>query len=102
MGGALEIYNTNNYTYGDNIQADPLLTPLFKLTDLSPCINAGSNQAPALPLTDSHGNPRIRNGRVDIGADEHYVFMNYVAVINMIKEKIRIIPDILCKILGTC
>lgn len=33
----------------------------------SPCIGAGTTNAPSLPATDLDGNPRISNGAIDIG-----------------------------------
>ncbi len=53
------------------------INPLFIATDnyhlsvASPCIDAGSNDAPDLPETDKDGNPRIIAGIVDIGTYEH-------------------------------
>lgn len=36
----------------------------------SPCVNAGTTNAPMLPVTDLDGNPRIINGLVDMGCYE--------------------------------
>jgi len=65
-----------------NIGYDPLFKDMnshnFHLLQGSPCIDAGDNSAiPPSVLTDLDGNPRIINGRVDIGAYEGYV-VNYV------------------------
>jgi len=43
----------------------------FHLTENSPCINTGSNNAPDLPNIDKDGNPRMRDGIVDMGAYEY-------------------------------
>ncbi len=59
------------YNHADNIQEDPLLVPDdIHLTDRSPMINKGNNNAPALPGVDIDGDDRIIFGTVDIGADE--------------------------------
>ncbi|MBP1620394.1 MAG: hypothetical protein H6Q02_1161 [Acidobacteria bacterium] len=57
-----------------DISADPLFAttadPYYRLTELSPAIDSGSNAAPGLPATDFDGNPRIGGPFVDIGAFE--------------------------------
>ena len=57
-----------------NIDLDPsFVDPVngdFRLQKGSPCINAGYNDAKALPQTDLDGNPRIVDGVVDMGAYE--------------------------------
>ncbi|KPA12883.1 polymorphic outer membrane protein [Candidatus Magnetomorum sp. HK-1] len=64
--GLLELeYDGNN-----NIDADPIFTENFALQEFSPCINAGNNNAPELPLTDMDGKDRIFDDIVDIGAFE--------------------------------
>ncbi|MEW6103971.1 MAG: right-handed parallel beta-helix repeat-containing protein [bacterium] len=59
------------------ISADPLFVSPndFHLQPSSPCIDAGSNTAPAIPPTDKDGKPRIINGRVDMGAYEYGHFV---------------------------
>jgi predicted outer membrane repeat protein len=61
--------------WGGNIDADPLLVgPAFgnfHLQPGSPCIDQGDPDfAPAAGETDIDGQPRVRYGRVDMGADE--------------------------------
>jgi len=85
--GANEILNNDNsairITYSDvqggwsgasNINADPLFgDPAngdYHLVAGSPCIDAGTNDAPSLPDTDKDGNPRIVGAAVDMGAYE--------------------------------
>lgn len=67
-----------NYQYvapgiGD-ISGDPLFVDRtngdYHLKIVSPCVNAGWNDAPGLPSLDMDGESRILYGTVDIGADE--------------------------------
>jgi len=64
------------YAGAGNIAQDPLfVAPAlgnFELSDGSPAIDAGTLIVdPPLPATDLAGNPRIINGKVDMGAYEH-------------------------------
>lgn len=60
--------------YNGNIREDPHWVDPgandFHLEPDSPCINAGTNEAPNLPDTDFEGDPRIADEIVDMGADE--------------------------------
>ncbi len=80
IDGGIDAINTNNngtLYWGDgNIDEDPLFVggnPFsYELTKYSPCIDAGTPDTTGLhlPATDLAGNPRIFNGRLDIGAYE--------------------------------
>jgi hypothetical protein len=61
-----------------NISVDPMFVGDgdYHLQDGSPCIDAGSNSALALPDTDKDGNPRIIGYAVDMGAYESQVPLN--------------------------
>jgi len=66
----------NSFTEDLDIKQDPQFVDLgnkdFRLQPNSPCIDAGSNEmVPADLTTDIAGNPRICNGRVDLGAYEY-------------------------------
>lgn len=81
----LFIQDGDNLFQGNNIHMDPLLTQDFHLQDGSPAIDAGDNNAPALPDTDFEGDPRIINDTVDMGADEYkgvYLFDGFQSPIN--------------------
>jgi hypothetical protein len=57
-----------------NISLDPLFVDLagedYHLRPSSPCIDAGSNDAPDLPDVDLDGYPRVVGSAVDMGAYE--------------------------------
>jgi len=73
----------DNLSQGGNINTDPLFvdpaTGDFHLQAGSPCIDAGTNDAPGLFDTDFEGDPRVFDGdndgtaTVDMGADEYVV-----------------------------
>lgn len=52
----------------------------YRLAANSPCINTGSNQPWMAGATDLAGNPRIRKGRVDLGAYESDAWGRYADV----------------------
>jgi hypothetical protein len=64
----------NTYPGAGNIDADPLFADPgsadYHLTAGSLCINAGNDAAVGLPAYDFEGDDRIRQCRVDMGADE--------------------------------
>jgi len=68
-----ELLSPGNYDGGGNICFDPLFIDAvngdFRLQPASPCINAGTNEL-VTGAIDLNGNPRIYNGRVEMGAYE--------------------------------
>lgn len=66
-----------NFFESNNINEDPSLDIDLHLQVGSPCIDAGDNNAPEIPLTDLDGNDRIIDGNfdgtadVDMGAHEY-------------------------------
>jgi hypothetical protein len=48
----------------------------------SPCVAAGTTNAPSLPATDLDGNPRIANGAVDLGCYEYTTNVTHPADTN--------------------
>jgi hypothetical protein len=67
-----------------NMRANPLFVDPqndnYHLTATSQCVNAGNNDAPAIPDTDKDGNPRIIYGTVDMGAYEYQVLLPSITV----------------------
>jgi len=58
----------------DNPDFYDLLSYNYSLNETSPCIDMGTPDTTGLflPATDLNGNPRIGNGRIDIGAYEYF------------------------------
>jgi hypothetical protein len=54
-------------------------TPVRRLRPLSPAVNAGDPAIAAPPAFDQRGAPRIRGGRIDLGAYELQPSVSYVA-----------------------
>lgn len=95
-----EISGSANVTHSDvqggysgagNIDADPLFVDPgmgdYHLLRGSPCIDAGSNDAPNLPDFDFEGDPRVMDGNrdgtaiVDMGVDEVYGYILHLPLI---------------------
>jgi len=76
QGDELYIDYPERYTQGANFTGDPNLSADFHISQASPCIDTGDNNAPNLPIFDFEGDPRIMTGIpgnaaiVDVGADE--------------------------------
>lgn len=91
-GGITRAFNNDIGTWGGktwdygwgSIDADPLFVDPdagdYHLSPGSPCIDAGYESAPGIPVTDLEGDSRVIDGdnsygaRVDIGADEYNGF----------------------------
>lgn len=75
-GGVIATYSdiAGGWPGEGNIATDPYFTDApahdVHLLPNSPCINGGDDGAPLLPDEDFEGEPRIQQGRVDMGADE--------------------------------
>jgi hypothetical protein len=54
----------------------------YHIQGTSPCIAAGTTNAPSLPATDLDGNPRILNGTVDLGCYEYTTNVTHPADTN--------------------
>jgi PKD repeat protein len=69
--------------YGGSITNNPLFASMaaadFDLQAVSPCIDAGLNQAWMSSAEDIEGRPRVLNGRTDIGAHEFRFEANLMA-----------------------
>ena len=64
-----------------NIDADPRFAESsagdIHLLFGSPCLNRGLITAPHLPSKDFEGDPRVADGKVEIGADEFYIHLYF-------------------------
>jgi hypothetical protein len=69
-----DIEDGDNNTTNGCISVDPLFVNTnaadYRLTKFSSCVNAGINQAWMVNALDLDGNPRIKSGKVDMGAYE--------------------------------
>lgn len=76
--GIVDYTGDNNIIYGEgNMDTIPMWDDEseypYSLVNNSPCIDAGQNHIPGIPLPefDIAGNPRIVGGKVDMGAYEY-------------------------------
>ena len=71
---AIQAFNCEvNLAANGNVSADPLFldgTSDFHLQYGSPAVGVGGSSAPNLPSTDLDGNPRMVNGKIDMGVYE--------------------------------
>ena len=73
---AIQTFNCDvigNVGTNGNVSVNPLFldgTSNFHLQYGSPAVGAGDSSAPNLPSTDLDGNPRLVNGKIDMGAYE--------------------------------
>lgn len=73
---AIQTFNcevTGSLTTNGNLSANPLFldgTSDFHLQYGSPAVGVGDSSAPNLPSTDLDGNPRLVNGKIDMGVYE--------------------------------
>ncbi|MDD2331406.1 MAG: FlgD immunoglobulin-like domain containing protein [Candidatus Cloacimonetes bacterium] len=86
----------------DNFSAEPMFSaydwsdPLsYRLGNSSPCINAGIQDTTGLllPTTDLYGNPRIWEGRIDIGCNEYTGYISNPVECYPAASSIRISPN---------
>jgi len=99
-GGRADIYReTGCYLdWGEgNIDADPLFVDVaggdYHLLSESPCIDAGDPAGDYRGQVDMDGEPRVINGRVDIGADEYFpLWAVIVGVSNYNDPGIDVLP----------
>ncbi len=85
------VYNPSGYNYSGlpagtgDISADPVFVDMaagdYDITAGSPCIDAGWNGAPGIGTADIHGDPRIIDSIIDIGADESPFTTNGIQIL---------------------
>lgn len=75
-GNSSANYSPDTIPHASDISTDPIFVDAaagdFHLRRTSPCVNAGDNSAPNLPLFDMDGEGRIKWSIVDVGTDEYW------------------------------
>jgi hypothetical protein len=78
-----------------NIDSDPLFSHSesgdLHLAWNSPCRNSGDNDAQGMQSEDFEGDPRIVDGKVDIGADENHLHLCHLDSLIITGEKLDIV-----------
>jgi predicted outer membrane repeat protein len=93
----IEDGGTTQYTYGPgNIESDPALSPETGVPGWqSPCIEAGTPDTSGLflPEQDLHGNYRIINERIDMGAFEYQLSLIVQSSKFKVQSELNICPN---------
>jgi hypothetical protein len=76
-----------------NTNANPLLNDRLHLFPGSPCVDKGSNIAWMAQAVDCDGQPRLFNGRVDMGVDEAVIGVRSASLTNAWQTSWEVVKD---------
>jgi hypothetical protein len=90
------VFNEDNFSANPMFSAYDWNDPLsYRLGNSSPCINAGIQDTSGLvlPDTDLYGNPRIWEGRIDIGCNEYVGYISNPTELSSVQSTLEISPN---------